>query len=436
MALGGGNFLVQNKALPGSYINFVAAAKASAALSDRGTAALALEMDWGKDGEVMTVESADFQKESLKIFGYDYTSDKLKGLRDLFLNAKRAYIYKLNNGVKASNTYAEAKYSGIRGNDLKIVIQANVDNEDKFDVMTYLDSVLADTQTVSSATELVSNDYVNFKTDATLEETAGISLTGGTNGEITGTAHQDFLDKIESYSFSFNILACTSGEETIKALYTAFTKRMRDEAGAKFQTVVHNYPADYEGVINVKNVVADEGAAGTELVYFTAGAEAACAVNKSNTNKIYNGEYDIKADYKQTELEKALSAGELVFHKVGDTSRILDDINSLVSVTAEKGEDFKANQVIRVLDQIGKDTANTFNTKYLGIVQNTAAGRIAFWNDLVTYCKELQKLSAIENFNSEDIAVEAGNDKKSVAVTMNITPACAMTKLYMTVIIN
>jgi len=34
MALGGGNFLVQNKVLPGSYINFVAAAKASAALSD------------------------------------------------------------------------------------------------------------------------------------------------------------------------------------------------------------------------------------------------------------------------------------------------------------------------------------------------------------------------------------------------------------------
>lgn len=434
MALGGGNFLVQNKVLPGSYINFIAASKATATLSDRGTAAIALDMDWGADGEVITVENADFQKESLKIFGYDYTSDKLKGLRDLFLNAKTVYIYKLAKGTKASNKYAEAKYSGKRGNDLKIVIQKNVDNDSNFDVMTYLDTILVDTQTVPSATELVSNDYVNFKTDATLEETSGIALASGTNGEVSGASHQAFLDKIESYSF--NTLGCTSDEETIKALYVAFTKRMRDEVGAKFQTVVHNYPADYEGVINVKNEVADEGAVKNELVYFVTGIEAACAVNKSNTNKTYNGEYDIKADYKQSELEKALLAGELVFHKVGDTIKILDDVNSLVSVTSEKGEDFKLNQVIRVLDQVGNDVANTFNTKYLGIVQNTDAGRIAFWNDLVTYCKELQKLSAIENFNSEDIVVEAGNDKKSVAVTMNITPACAMAKLYMTVIVN
>lgn len=434
MALGGGNFLVQNKVLPGSYINFIAAAKATATLSDRGTAAIALDMDWGTDGEVITVENADFQKESLKIFGYDYTSDKLKGLRDLFLNAKTVYIYKLAKGTKASNKYAEAKYSGKRGNDLKIVIQKNVDNDSNFDVMTHLDTILVDTQTVPSATELVSNDYVNFKTDATLEETSGIALASGTNGEVSGASHQAFLDKIESYSF--NTLGCTSDEETIKALYVAFTKRMRDEVGTKFQTVVHNYPADYEGVINVKNEVADEGAIKNELVYFVTGVEAACAVNKSNTNKTYNGEYDIKADYKQSELEKALLAGELVFHKVGDAIKILDDVNSLVSTTSEKGEDFKLNQVVRVLDQVGNDVANTFNTKYLGIVQNTAAGRISFWNDLVTYCKELQKLSAIENFNSEDIVVEAGNDKKSVAVTMNITPACAMTKLYMTVIVN
>ena len=35
MALGGGTFVIQNKKLPGSYINFVSAAKASATLSER-----------------------------------------------------------------------------------------------------------------------------------------------------------------------------------------------------------------------------------------------------------------------------------------------------------------------------------------------------------------------------------------------------------------
>ena len=45
MALGGGTFLVQNKILPGAYINFISVANASASLSDRGIATLPLPMD-------------------------------------------------------------------------------------------------------------------------------------------------------------------------------------------------------------------------------------------------------------------------------------------------------------------------------------------------------------------------------------------------------
>ena len=88
MALGGGTFVVQNKELPGAYINFVSAASATATLSDRGIATMALDLDWGVDNEIFEVTNEDFQKNSLKIFGYDYTHDRLKGLRDLFLNAQ------------------------------------------------------------------------------------------------------------------------------------------------------------------------------------------------------------------------------------------------------------------------------------------------------------------------------------------------------------
>lgn len=51
MALGGGTFTSQNKKLPGTYINFVSAASASAALSDRGVATMPLELDWGTEGK-------------------------------------------------------------------------------------------------------------------------------------------------------------------------------------------------------------------------------------------------------------------------------------------------------------------------------------------------------------------------------------------------
>ena len=91
MALGGGSFTTQNKELPGAYINFVSAASASAALSDRGIATMPLELDWGKEREVFEVTSGDFQKNSLKIFGYAYDNPKMKGLRDLFIGAKTLY---------------------------------------------------------------------------------------------------------------------------------------------------------------------------------------------------------------------------------------------------------------------------------------------------------------------------------------------------------
>lgn len=435
MALGGGTFLVQNKILPGSYINFISLPRASATLSDRGYGAMALELDWGPEGEVFTVENADFQKESQAIFGYDYTSDKLKGLRDLFLNLKTGYFFRLNNGaVKAQNTFATAKYGGIRGNDLKIVIAVNIDDEDKFDVSTLLDTTVVNLQTVASSAELTSNNYVTFKLGATLAATAATPLTGGTNGEtITGSQYQAALDKFEAYTF--NTLGCLSTEETIKSLYVAYTKRMRDEVGAKFQTVLYNKDADYEGVISVKNQTMDAGALESSAVYWVTGASASCAVNRSNTNRRYDGEFTFFVDYKQSQLENAMRAGSFVFHKVGDEVHVLDDINSFVSVTIDKNIDFNSNQVIRVLDQIGNDIASLFNKQYVGKVQNNDSGRISFWKDLVFYSQQLEQIQAIENFSPDDVIVEKGNDKKSVVVTYPVTPVNCMTKLYMTVIV-
>lgn len=435
MALGGGVFLTQNKKIPGTYINFISAARASTNISDRGYAAMPLILDWGPDGEVFTVEVADFQKESLKIFGYDYTSDKLKGLRDLFKNIKTLYAYKLNKGTKASNTLATAKYSGIRGNSITVKVEANVDDESKFNVTTLFNGIEVDVQVVSGIAGLVVNDYVGeWKTSATLEASAGIPMTGGTNGEVTGAEYQTFLDKVESYSF--NTLGCLSTESSIKDLFAQFTKRLRDDMGIKFQTVLYNQEADYEGVINVKNAVTDTGELESSAVYWVTGASAGCAVNKSNTNKKYDGDFTINVDYKQSQLEKAIEDGEFVFHKVGDEVHVLNDINSFTSFTKDKNEDFSMNQVVRVLDQIANDIAVLFNKQYIGKVQNNAAGRIAFWNDLVSYNKELERIQALENVKSDEIIVEKGNSKDSVVVTNPVTPVCAMAKLYMTVVVS
>lgn len=430
MSLGGGTFISQNKKLPGTYINFASAQSASSSIGERGVAAMAIEMDWGKDGEIIEVTSESFAKDSLKIFGYDYSNEKLKGLRDLFKNIKKAYFYRLNSGNKATTDIATAKCSGTRGNDLRIVVAKNIDNDTKYDVSTYLGTKEVDKQTIKQVSELVDNDYVTF-TMETLEVTAGKALTGGTNGDVSGEAHQNFLDKLESYQV--NAVGCTAKDQSTSNLYVQYVKRLRDEQGIKFQVVLYNNAANYEGVVNVKNsTVEDESA----LVYWVTGVIAGCEINKSNTNKTYDGEYTINADYTQAQLETSIDNGEFVLHKVGDEIRVLVDINSLVDTTSEKGEVFKSNQTIRVLDQIASDVASVFNSKYLGKIANNEAGRTSLWSDIVTLFKDYQTLQAIENFEDDDISVEIGNDKKSVTINTSVQVINAMEKIYMTVVVE
>lgn len=436
MAFGGGTFTVQNKVLPGAYINFVSGSYGTDIFGERGTAAMGIETDWGTEGEIVTVTSGDFQTSSLTLFGYDYTNAKLKGLRDLFANAKTALLYRLNGGgTKAANTYATAKYGGTRGNDLKIVIEESAEVEDGFNVLTYLENVLVDEQTVTSASALVSNDWVDFKSAATLEVTAGTPLTGGTNASVTGAAHQAFLNKLESYTFDTLGAATTTAE--IKGLYANYTKRLRDELGIKFQTVLYNYTAaDYEGVISVKNACTDTGENEASLVYWVTGASAGCEVNKSNLSKVYSGEFTINADYTQAQLESAIKAGEFTLHKTGDELRVLADINTLVTVNETKGDIFKENQTVRVCDRIAMDIAAVFNTRYLGVVPNDKAGRASLWNDIAKYMTKLNDIRAIEDFDSSTLVVEQGESRNSVVVNVEIMPVNAMAKLYMTVTVN
>lgn len=437
MALGGGTFVTQNKVLPGSYINFVSKNAGANVFGDRGVGAIGLNLNWFGDS-TKSVTKEDFQKNALSIFGYDYSNYELAWARDFFKNGKTLIFGALdtNGASMASNTYCTAKCYGNRGNSLKTVIQKNVDDTSKFDVLTYMDITLVDKQTVTSANELKDNDFVDFKANATLAVTAGIALTGGKNGTTTGSTVSAFLSSLES--FAFNAMTTCGVEDE---LVVEWTKRMRDEVGKKFQSVVYDCDnPNYEGCVYIP------GGGNGDFDNATAwicGALAGCAINKSLTNVKYTGEtlsqedaLEYASKYSQTELEGFIENGFFTLHRVGDEVRVLMDINSLTETTEDKGEVFKDNQTIRVCDQIANDVAEIFNTRYLGKVQNDDIGRTSLWGDIVNHHNTLMGLRAIENFKSDDITVVQGETKGSVVVSDKITPVSAMAQLYMTVIVE
>ncbi len=253
--------------------------------------------------------------------------------------------------------------------------------------------------------------------------------------EGTAPTVEEICTALEPYEF--NVIAGYTSEAEDIVTYITTVKTWRDEYGKKCQLVVYDAEQpDSEGVINVVNKTKNEDAPDHALVAWVAGAEAACAVNESCTNMKYDGMYTIEAKDTQAQLEARIEAGEFAFHMCYGDMRVLEDINSLTTFTADKGEDFKYNQTMRVCDQSANDFAKMFNTKYLGHIPNDDAGRTSLWADIVKYYKELETLRAIENFDSSMVTVAQGETKKSVVVNVAINVVNAMAQLYMTVVVQ
>jgi len=436
MRTGGGTFVSHNKILPGAYLNFVSQPRAMSSLGVRGIVAGLLNLDWGVAGEIVTVDNQDFQTNSLTLFGYSFTDPELVYVRELFLGAKTLKYFRPAGGTKAvasiGDLSVQALYPGIRGNDLKIIIEPYMDDENDYLVTTLLgvDNIEVDSQRVSDLEALQPNDFVTFIGEGEPETTAGINLKGGTNQAVTGNDYTTFLGFIEKENFT--TLFYPGSDPVTKGLFTSFTKRLRDEEGFKITTVLHKYSdADFEGIISVKNEVA--GTHKEALVYWVAGMSSGAQVNETLTNRRYHGTLSINSKYSPRELEEAIVNGEFVFYGETDHMKVVRDINTFTSFHPHKNQDFSNNQVIRVLDEIGNRTAQIFSDFFLGQIQNDELGRDLFKVELINYNEKLQALGAITNFTAEDITIIKGQDKGDVVVDQYIEPVGSMEKLYMTV---
>lgn len=444
MPIGGGTYTVQNKTLPGAYINFVGLGS-TAQMGARGVVALPLELNWGPEKQVFAVHAADFNKNALEVFGYDPTAAPLLLVREAMKRAKTLLLYRINSGgTKASKTVGglpvTARYGGIRGNDLRVEIAVNADDGTKVDVVTYLDTVEVDSQTVASsggAASLIGNRFVTFGSVATLSAAAPTALTGGTNGSANGSSYTDFLNAIEVETF--NTIAYPGDEEDIKALFAAFVKRLRYEEGRKVVGVLTKYKGDDIGLINVKNgVILSNGTVvpREQAVAWVAGASAGAEINESLTNATYDGAVDVDVKYTRSQFEAAIQAGEFVFYADNGRARVLTDVNSLTTFGENVSEDWTSNRVVRVMDGWANDVARIFGASYIGLVTNSDTGRQLFKADLVNLALEYQGIDAISDFKSEDITVRQGSGKRDVTVDCALKPNDSMEKLYMTVTVN
>lgn len=238
----------------------------------------------------------------------------------------------------------------------------------------------------------------------------------------------------------FNVLCYPyDGEDydANKLTIATWIEAMRDDEGMKVQAVLADYDGDYEGIVNVTQGVKltdDTVLTPEECVAWVAGVTAGANINQSNTGRKYVGAIDVVPRMTKSEMESAITNGEFIF-KVDAAQNVtaVYDINSLTTVTVDKGKQFTKNRVIRTIDGINNDITIIFESNYVGKVNNNDDGRSLLRATLIEYFNELQRLNAVQNFTPEDVTVKAGTDIDAVVIDCYVQPVDSIEKIYITV---
>lgn len=367
--MAGGKFdPLVGKVRPGTYINYESARLDVVKLAERGTVLIPLlNADWGPAREFITITqgspNGQFEKIGHNVYDNDPANNMLL-IREALKKAQKVIVYRPTEGTKASATIAPltvtAKYTGARGNDIRIVVADNpVGGKD---VTLYLGTSRVLEQTgVTNVEDLEANGWVDFSGTGALANTAGTNLTNGANGvQVNGDLTQ-FLD--DSEVVQWNGMAFPIEDPTLHTALKTKIEYFRDGAGKYVKAAAPNFDSDYEGIINVTNTVKlTDGTVLTipQATAWVAAADASARNNQSNTYEKYDGAVDVIGKKNNEESIEAIKNGEFFFSMVENEVVVEYDINSLTDFNPPKSKDYSKNRVIRVFDTFAESLQKNF----------------------------------------------------------------------------
>lgn len=362
--MAGGKFdKLAGKVRPGTYMNFESTRSDTVGTSERGTAIIPLlKPSYGPAGSYIELTNAGPDAAYAKL-GYSvYDSDpnrQMLLIREAFKNASKVLVYIPKEGTKAvakhelePNLTATAKHGGTRGNALTVTVAANPVGG--FDVTVSLaGNTVAYYEGLSTVDDLIAQDceYVTFTGSGELAAIAAMNLTGGTDATAQNDDLTTFMDTWEKVKF--NTVAMPVTDSSMKAAIKTKIKYLRESMGRGVQAVVPDFPADYEGIISIKNgyAIDDDKLSAAEATAWVAGASAGASYVESLTYDAVDGATDLVDALTHEEYVDAINKGHLAFSISEENKVIVEyDINSLTSFKQPKDETYRKNRVVRVMD--------------------------------------------------------------------------------------
>lgn len=445
--MAGGIWTSQDKVQPGVYINTKSQGSVRPGIGEKGTVAIAEPLSWGPAGVIREIiPGGDLRP----YIGYDITDKKAVFLREMMKGSdttagpSRILLYRPagTGGAKAKAEIGDltvtARYEGTRGNDIAVIVQEDPDTEGLWDVSTLIDGRVADKQSAAEISALRENNWIIFSGGGSFTETAGEALAGGVDPAVSPADYAGFLQALEPYPF--DILVYDGDDSATIQAFAAFVKRISETVGRKCQAVMaHAQAGNSEWVISVNNgVKLSDGTvlSAGQAAWWLGGAEAGAKYNESLTYAQYPDAVEATPKRTEAEITQAIRAGEIVFIDNFNTVKVCTDINTLTSFTADKGQEYSKNRVMRVLNQFCNDVYRQFSLYYIGKTDNNDTGRNLLKGWIVGYLNEMQANGGIRDFAPEDVTVRQGEAVDSVLIDVALHPVDSIEKIYISVTVS
>ena len=232
-----------NAILPGTYVE-VRAGETQSLQSTTGVVMMPLALDWGD--KVTAIKKGD---DTLYTLGYKIYDTKMKLVNEVMNYADQLIIYRLNDGVKATETLASgitatALYGGTRGNDLSVTVE---DNTGSFTIKTFLGTLEVDSQVVTSVDGFRPNLFLDITGTGTLAAKT-VKLTGGTSTEANAEAFSGFFQ--EAPKHSYNVLCYTGTDAETTQSIIGFVKEQRQNGDMIQAVLATNTAPNDKAIIN------------------------------------------------------------------------------------------------------------------------------------------------------------------------------------------
>lgn len=439
----------ENKIIPDVYQRYSSQSGLSISPSTRGIVTIPLALSWGPVGVVQTIDAGE---DMTPYTGYDATDASNRWVQEMLKGTNRTnapyriLLYRLGGTggeeatVTSGSLTATAKYPGVRGNDITIVITELTDPENTFTVSTVVDGRIVDSQTAKTADALVANDWVTFSGTGALTATVGAPLVGGVDPTSAASDYSDYVEAIEPYRF--DAMVYDGNDPTVQTALLSFIKRYFDDNGRQAQLVAANLTnPDSRWANNItSDVVLEDGTELTpqQVCWWAGGALAGAQYNEDLTGATYPGAVQVKTKKKRSELEAGIQAGQWMLQDDGNgTVSVVYDINSLVTYTSDITEPYHLNRTMRVAMVSGNDWNDEFSKYFKGVEDNNEAGRMNIKSTAVNYLLTMQDNNGIQNFDGKtDVQVYQGQKIDSVRIDAVLWPVGATNFIYVTWYIN